>query len=482
MFFSDHCGSHSFLCRGSDVCINSTYQCDDIVHCPLGDDEKFCFEKVSYPLCKFELLTTECVPYVSTETEDREFLESYLPSKSVRYLDISDNMLSRVSLFSLYYLYLVNASCNVIKSSQLQVSSLINLRILDISHNHLTIISKENFNNLLSLKRLILRDNPIEMVINEMKLFESGPVIDIQINTVTCCVMSKLLYDSCSQFWSSKLSSCHKTIRSDVRITLLIFGGLGLFTNLVGMLIDCRRHKTERLHLAITINFHIANMVRCVYAFLLVMATEKYNSSASSYTEAVRTGQWLQSTLCKSLPFLFLFNNNYFCVALPFISFVNFVLIFQQDKTKQTFWSKLSPLNTIPVFSILSMLVAALFFVVYRQKRNEGMDELCSPLRLVLSDSLAHQTETTKQPSAGLSAYLATVIVGFNLTSLIICAVFAIFGFVSHMRMAKDLVLEAKKSERPFWDDSDELTEYSSMSTSIVLVNAFPCLLIGSTG
>ena len=146
-------GCDAYQCSGyyrshsSGVCLSPDYVCDGMAHCPLRDDELLC-EFVCPTGCKCHGLAFFCSQRVSAE--------SYL---QLRYLNAAGSgMTPSMLTANAMLVYLRLADCQLVR---LQPLSLPNLHSLDLSMNSTKHITADALLSVVSLRVLILSDNPL---------------------------------------------------------------------------------------------------------------------------------------------------------------------------------------------------------------------------------------------------------------------------------------------------------------------------------
>lgn len=101
-------------------------------------------------------------------------------------LDISQNKLERLPkmcLVGLRQLHLLNVSSNLMNNLDEFSDDLVNLKVLDISFNHLTSIEIDAFKNLHGLMKLILMGNRLTTISSDaFKMLKSLTILDARRN------------------------------------------------------------------------------------------------------------------------------------------------------------------------------------------------------------------------------------------------------------------------------------------------------------
>ncbi|CAG5128178.1 unnamed protein product [Candidula unifasciata] len=146
-----------YRCKYTHVCVHSNHLCDGYYQCPNHDDELLCsLQNISCPQnCKCSRMEVTCSSY--------PVFESATP---VRYLrlqntDIPDLRFKGIALYSLIYL---NVSSSNVRNIRREYLNYINLKIIDIRHNHVEYLPENAFMDCHSLKVLVLSHNRLNNV------------------------------------------------------------------------------------------------------------------------------------------------------------------------------------------------------------------------------------------------------------------------------------------------------------------------------
>ena len=129
------------------MCVHPIYVCDGVFHCPRNDDELLC-DLVCPDVCSCHGLAFTC---------NQTFLVEGYPD--LRYLDargsgIVPGMLKDNSM-------LIHLSLSRFNLTYFGNITLLNLRSLDLSDNHLTSVSGHRFRGFPNLQVLFLAGNPL---------------------------------------------------------------------------------------------------------------------------------------------------------------------------------------------------------------------------------------------------------------------------------------------------------------------------------
>ena len=152
-----------YRCRASTVCVHPSHVCDGVFHCPRNDDELLC-DLVCPEVCSCHGLAFTC---------NQTFLvERYL---DLRYLDargsgIVPGMLKDNSML----IHLSLSRCNL---TYFENITLLNLRSLDLSDNHLTSVSGHCLRGFPNLQFLFLAGNPLTSVFEEGQNSDVFPIL-----------------------------------------------------------------------------------------------------------------------------------------------------------------------------------------------------------------------------------------------------------------------------------------------------------------
>ena len=164
-----------FRCRGAiNQCVHMDHVCDEIFQCPQHDDELLC--DLQCP--------NNCTCNGLAFTCGKLFLPSEFPR--LKYLDASETLLSLTVLFSNTMLVFLNlAKCGLTSVSNV---SLPNLQFLDLSDNGITSIDSVVFLGWQNLHTLCLAGNPLHV-----NMFTG--VSDVDFHTLTTLDLSRLHLD-----------------------------------------------------------------------------------------------------------------------------------------------------------------------------------------------------------------------------------------------------------------------------------------------
>ena len=161
-FHQDEVGCHQYMCpgyyrcQGSKVCLHPDHVCDGKHQCPQQDDERWCRSNTSCPAgCLCQGLAFVCRTSFPPQ-----------PQSEIRYLDASHSSLSPAHLADHPYLVELHlVACGLTTFTRTAVH-LPNLRMLDLTHNQLTLVHVHEFRTLTNLKALYLSYNPIVKVVS----------------------------------------------------------------------------------------------------------------------------------------------------------------------------------------------------------------------------------------------------------------------------------------------------------------------------
>ncbi|KAL8623243.1 hypothetical protein ACOMHN_062730 [Nucella lapillus] len=145
-----------FRCRLSEICVHSEHLCDGWPHCPRNDDEMLC--DVTCPVnCLCQGHTFRCPrPFSAALFPQLRYLDA--TGSGMTLSDVDTNAMLVVAVF---------ARCSIDFLSKphslhaLPESRLLNLKVLDLSHNLLQYINASSFLGLANLQNLSLSSNPL---------------------------------------------------------------------------------------------------------------------------------------------------------------------------------------------------------------------------------------------------------------------------------------------------------------------------------
>ena len=136
-----------YRCRSSRVCLHPEYMCDGMAHCPQRDDELLC--GFVYP--------NNCTCYGLAFSCSVQFPADSYPQ--LRYLSaVGSGMTPALLTANVMLIYLSLADCRLVS---LQLPTLPNLHTLDLSLNSIQHIHIDTLSAVVSLRVLILSDNPL---------------------------------------------------------------------------------------------------------------------------------------------------------------------------------------------------------------------------------------------------------------------------------------------------------------------------------
>ncbi|KAL8598232.1 hypothetical protein ACOMHN_035182 [Nucella lapillus] len=136
-----------YRCRGSTICVSPGYVCDGYPHCPQHDDELLChFACPSQCTC------------LGHEFICRHVFPARYHSE-IRYLDASNSGMVPADLVkNTMLVYLSLQHCNV---TSFHIPALPNLKIVDLSYNHIHTVPALRLDPLDNLNVLLLTGNPL---------------------------------------------------------------------------------------------------------------------------------------------------------------------------------------------------------------------------------------------------------------------------------------------------------------------------------
>ena len=138
-----------YRCRGSTICLHLQYVCDAVFHCPQQDDELFC--GLICPVnCSCHGHAFKC--HTSGSFHSHPY---------IRFLDASYTQFQAKFVAQNIMLVFLNVSnCHL---EEIQTNVLPNIRILDASHNALTVVYSRLFESMPNLHDLRLGCNPLSV-------------------------------------------------------------------------------------------------------------------------------------------------------------------------------------------------------------------------------------------------------------------------------------------------------------------------------
>ena len=144
-----------YRCRGSTVCLHPTNVCDGWSQCPQHDDENFCNLTCPYT-CECQGHSYLCrQPAILSQHRELRFL--YARDSGIQLSDLAFNTL---------LIYLNLARCRLTHIANI---TLLNVRTLDLSFNHLESVIADDLHNFPKLTSLSLAGNPFTSVLSSDK-------------------------------------------------------------------------------------------------------------------------------------------------------------------------------------------------------------------------------------------------------------------------------------------------------------------------
>ena len=282
------CPGH-LKCSGTRFCAPPWEVCDGIAHCPRQDDEKFCkrclkgcechgntircvnasewSETIVCPLAPSALILRndqwsllhqllKCdvnmwyhLVVVDINCNDNTF---NLSSEQIIFplMPRNDHLLRKMNVYHCDLAILgrhaipgsntnyVNVSFNRIATLNAKAFALAkNIRILDLSSNHLTHIARHYFAHLTRLRYLYLTRNPISSVSQNAFVMNSDLTRMRSDWYMLCCVVVRQTKDC--QPTAQLVSSCSNLLRSTVqRVSIVVQGVTASVANVVGVVIN----------------------------------------------------------------------------------------------------------------------------------------------------------------------------------------------------------------------------------------------------
>ncbi|XP_012935010.2 G-protein coupled receptor GRL101-like, partial [Aplysia californica] len=284
-----------FKCHQTSMCLHDDHVCDGWFHCPLHDDERFCFANDTCPLgcaCSGEEMTCNSgsmisdlgrvrrldISYITLQNDLLTIQNHYLISlfahnSSIRqlghlgmvnlyHLDLSDNYLRKLSLDTFEKtqgIRQLSLARNELTDVDLQpITSLKNLEILDLSGNVQVRIKSYSFTGLSKLTTLHLDDMGIAVVEhnafdgleklgtltmkgNSMSVFQKSVLLGLsQLSSLSsdnyklCCPIMKpeSLSKGTCQAPKDEISSCEDILRTSfLRVFLWLMASLTILGN-----------------------------------------------------------------------------------------------------------------------------------------------------------------------------------------------------------------------------------------------------------
>lgn len=146
-----------YKCKDSHVCVHNDHLCDGYYQCPNHDDELLCsVQNMTCPQnCTCNRMEVTC----SSQPK-------FVSVTPVRYLrlhqaQVTDLRFEFITSYSLIYL---NMSGCGIKNLQANIMRFLNLRILDLSYNHIDAMPGNSFRHCPGLKTLLLSHNGLKNI------------------------------------------------------------------------------------------------------------------------------------------------------------------------------------------------------------------------------------------------------------------------------------------------------------------------------
>ena len=479
----DEFGCESFTCPGfyrcrqSQVCLHPRHLCDKVPQCPNGDDELLCSSWSCPNGCTCYGLSNFCtLPVKGSLHQELRFLEaraSGLTPANVRecsmlvylglaecsltsvelpalpnllQLDLSDNHLT--SLTSQHFLpannlRLLSLAGNPLKSVLVRdpnMTSPLNLQLLDLSRVTMETLDIQNFVDLSSLNILNLSDSAVDIVkspgLQQLKLltvadFHGCPMTvfpgDIfkgllQLQTIfadnykLCC--PAILPRSSSQLKchapENELSSCSALLRSDIyRALLALFATLALLGNLASTVFRLFINKTKKIGFDVFVtSLSLSDFLMGFYLAIIGVADRLYQGSY-----LWNDSEWRHSSVCKTAGFVCLLSCEVSVMIICLITVERFfVLRFPLSHLR---FSAYSALLACGIVWAMGLIVAAIPLLPFTKHWNfYSQTGLCIPLPITRTTFPGHE-------------YSFSVLVVVNFVLFLIVAIGQVFIYLS---------------------------------------------------
>ncbi|KAL8591825.1 hypothetical protein ACOMHN_047085 [Nucella lapillus] len=402
-----------YVCQYSGLCVHPAFVCDGIHHCPYKDDERHC----KLP-CPADCL---CEGYAYKCTGLSESL------RHARYLDLSGNR--NVSLHSLQFMAILQflnlSRCGI---DNVSLSNTSQLRIVDLSFNHLTNLSSMMFERLTGLRTLNLSGNPFVRVLESsfpsfiessglarlqhlilrdtnlqsvkgmaFRALTSLITLDIQKNQIEIYDkeifsglgdLRVLLTDDsklCCEYFQTalseciapvdELSTCSDLLRSDFfRVFLWTFSVLAITGN-AGVLLyrACAKQQSSPPSFQVLVsNLCVADLLMGIYLMIIGIADAQLRGM---YVAKER--EWKQSPACQIAGFLGLISSEVSAMVICLITLDRLLVLNFPLKTQLHMKGRSSGVACV-IMWLLAVGIAAVPFVLNLDFYGET--SICLPL------------------------------------------------------------------------------------------------------
>ena len=187
-----------YRCRGSTVCLHPTNVCDGWSQCPQHDDENFC--NLTCPhTCECQGHSYLCrQPVILSQHRELRFL--YARNSGIQLSDLAFNTL---------LVYMNLARCRLTHIANI---TLLNVRTLDLSFNHLESVIADDLHNFPKLTSLSLAGNPFTSVFSRDKHSTSWTLpalLSLNLSSVEMRELDPSVLRIFPNLQSLDLSHCH---------------------------------------------------------------------------------------------------------------------------------------------------------------------------------------------------------------------------------------------------------------------------------
>ncbi len=255
---------------------------------------------------------------------------------------------------SLVYL---NISGNIIQSFTKSMFKMThNLRILDISFNQVSVLGPYNFENMICLSVLDLRNNPIIEV--SPLLFKHIKVVSIHTSSYKVCCVKPQLKTICNKYppWPH---SCNRLLVDlFVQVMMGLVGCTILLLNLPIYFLHCAR-KVQSCYNINVVFTSVGDFFFGIFLVSVVFVDIVYGNNYLKYEH-----YWRESMACYTFSVFSLISATTSCVFLSFMAFTRYLAV-----TKPFSIRNLTPGHVASILAAVFIsvsLIAITLVVIYR--------------------------------------------------------------------------------------------------------------------
>ena len=412
-----------FRCKHSGICISVTDVCNQIIDCPLGDDELLC--ELKNTMCPkscvclyFALLCSE-ITGMGLDLSGLPFVAYHLPSTSLRtvnflrynvfpaVLNLTQNEIGDAchSMSHIYFLATVDLSENFmmviskgcfmnlshLHSVHLQVNNLSlvesksfqnlgKVRLIDMSNNKLLFLFRNTFYNVANIDTLKLQNNVFTNI--NLHMFSSVPVnVMITNDFHICCISPK--DTKCTKIppWYTSCSNLLPNITTRILFSIISFVILaGNSLSFLKNVVIIKKKQRGRLYSVIICATNVGDLLFGGYLFIVVMGDLLYGREF-----IINEMKWRNGVLCSLAFMLILMFSLVIPYFLSLLAFARYMVVIHPMESK---FKSISFLYNCVFAGTGTLLLIAFVCVVYLKLEQILPTQLCSPF-IDPTDSIA---------------------------------------------------------------------------------------------